>query len=140
MMHLAIGLQIILKRFGGWSSLISDLVWVNGYGSLQYVASACDAHIHRKGIGSVVDSGVVPARTLKNSDGSTYFSPVSRLGLDFYLGYYGGVCAGAGQGSPGTGQLRRWNTCVEQKHQRCKTYATSQPTIESRLLNKCRWK
>ncbi len=80
------------KRFSGWSSVISDLIWVNGYGSLQYVASAADAHIHRQGIGTVVDFGVVPTRTFINSDGSTYFTSLSRLGLDFYLGYYTDSC------------------------------------------------
>jgi hypothetical protein len=78
-----------LTRFGGEVSLISDLIWTGGYGSLQYVSAAPDAHIHRHGIGPVVDSGEIPARTLKNSDGSSHFSSTSKLGLDFYLGYYG---------------------------------------------------
>jgi hypothetical protein len=85
-----------LKRFdgwwslNGWWSLISDLFWVNGYGLLQYVAAARDAQVCHAGIGPVVNDRLLPARSLKNSDGSSHFDSSSKLGLDFFLGYYGG--------------------------------------------------
>ena len=78
-----------LKHFGDWWSLISDIFWVSSYGSLQYVAAAPDAQIHRHGIGRVVDQKELPARSLKNSDGPSDFGFDSKLGVDFYLGYYG---------------------------------------------------
>jgi len=82
-----------LKRFGGLRSLVSDLFWVSSYGLLQYIAPACDAHIHGAGIGDVVDNGVIPARTLKNSDASSHFLDGSGLssGLIFldYQGFAG---------------------------------------------------
>lgn len=82
-----------LDRFGGWRKLKSDLFWINGFGSLQNVVSARDAHVIREGIGNVVDEGRLPGRSLKNTDGSSYFynsSARKRLGVDFYLGYFGG--------------------------------------------------
>jgi hypothetical protein len=92
-----------LNRFGSDESLISDLFWTHIYGAFQYVSPAREIHVHRIGIGRVVDKGVIPPRLLKNSDGSSHFSTGSLLGLDFYVGYYG-VRGGAGV-SPGIGVL-----------------------------------
>lgn len=78
-------------RFGGWWSVQSDVFWVNGFGKLQSKLSSRDAQVTRAGIGYLVDDGVVPGRTLNNSDKTSYFfNSSSRLGVDFYLGYYGG--------------------------------------------------
>lgn len=77
------------ERFGDWWSLISDLFWENGFGSLQYVAPARDAQLYQTGIGPVVDDGLLPPHTLKNSDGSSHFDASSKLGLTFSFGYFG---------------------------------------------------
>ena len=89
-----------LDRFGGWWTLVSDIFWVNGIGSLQCVASSRDAQVCRKGIGYVVDERSLPARDLKSEDGTSLFSLTpSRLGQDFFLGYYGRGARGA-EGRP----------------------------------------
>ena len=70
---------------------------MNGIGSLQCVASSRDAQVCRKGIGYVVDERHMPERGLKNADGSSLFSLTSsRLGVDFFLGYYGPALAAGG--------------------------------------------
>jgi hypothetical protein len=122
-----------IERLGGWWSLKSDLFWVNGFGSLQGATSARDAQVIREGIGNVVDDKNLPPRTLKNSDGSSYFfDAASRLGWDFFVGYFAGrprlVSAGRGAGGA-------WKTYVEQKQQHCKTYAISGQSVEKPLPN-----
>jgi len=86
------------KRFGGWWTLQSDVFDVNGFGTLQRLLSARDAHVVRAGIGRLVDNGIVPPRQLANADGSSHFNTDSRLGRDFSLDYYGrparAACAG----------------------------------------------
>lgn len=71
--------------------------WVfgsNGYGTIQFILSARDGHVERPGFGRFVD-GEMPPRTLKNPDGTSHFGrPSSRLGRDFYIGYYGAAGRG----------------------------------------------
>jgi len=107
-----------LDRFGGWWSLVSDLFYVHGYGSLQYVAAARDAHIFQAGIGMVVDHGFLPARSLTGSGGTSHFEASSRLGLDFYCNYYPGLGRHAWLQRAARGPF--WKSYVEQKHERAK--------------------
>src|SRR5439155_326450 len=74
-------------------TLKSDIFSVNGYGLLQSVTGARDAQVNRKGIGNIFGfKKENPARSLINSDGSShFFDAPARLGLDFYLGYFGAV-------------------------------------------------
>jgi hypothetical protein len=95
-----------VKRFGGWWSNKSDVFWVNGIGKLQSRLSSRDAQVIRAGIGDLVDNERLPARTLNNSDGLSYFfNTTSRLGKDFYLGYYVDACCWAcrADAAPGPG-------------------------------------
>lgn len=73
-----------------WGGVITDIFWRSCAGSLQYVSAAPDAHVYHAGIGRVND-GILPKRTLKNSDGSSHFGGDSKLGEDFYLGHYGSI-------------------------------------------------
>lgn len=96
---------------------------IDGYGTLQFILSARDGHVARPGIGRFVDLGEMPARTLKNSDGSShFFRPASKLGRDFYIGYYD---TDRWRPLGGFALAVAWNSYVKQKQQRCKTYATS---------------
>lgn len=89
-----------LRRFGGWETLKTTLFWVNGFGSLQAIASARDAHVIREGIGYVIRNKKFPERTFENPDRGSYytikifgsscfFTPSSGLGRDYFLGSYG---------------------------------------------------
>ena len=81
-----------VSRFGGWRSIQSNVFWVNGFGLLQSNVSSRDAQVIRNGIGILVDDKIIPPRSLNNFDDSSYFyNSSSRLGRDFYLGYYGSV-------------------------------------------------
>ncbi|HSW71633.1 MAG TPA: hypothetical protein VLH77_06640 [Gammaproteobacteria bacterium] len=83
------------NRFSDWSQ--RDVFIINGYGKLQAQLSSRDAQVVRDGIGPAVDRGKIPPRTLNNADGSSYFyNPQSRLGIDFFVGYYGGGAGRAG--------------------------------------------
>ena len=62
-----------VHRFGGWWSIQSDVFWVNGFGLLQSNLSSRDAQVIRPGIGHLVNSKIMPARTLNNADGTSYF-------------------------------------------------------------------
>lgn len=86
----------------------TDVLWNYGYGKLQSKLSARDAQVMLSGIDRVVNDNVIPDRTLKNKNGSSYFyNSHSRLGGDFHLDYYfpgwgdrvGNGC-GAGLGAP----------------------------------------
>ena len=84
-----------IKRFEGWSSIQSDVFWVNGFGKLQSKLSSRDAQIINVGICGLVDTKKIPMRSLRNENGSHYFyNSSSRLGLDFFLGYYGAPFGG----------------------------------------------
>ena len=126
-----------LDRFGGWWTLASDVFWVNGIGSLQCVASSRDAQVCRKGIGDVVDNYQMPERGLKNADRSSLFSLTSsRLGLDFFLGYYGAHgSAECVLRSLGRRARPSWKSYVEQKQQRCKIYAAAGQEICEPVCN-----
>src|SRR3990167_4206260 len=79
-----------VHRFGGWWSIQSDVFWVNGFGLLQSNLSSRDAQVILAGIGNLVDYKIIPPRSLNNRDGTSYFyNPSSRLGQNFYLGYWG---------------------------------------------------
>ncbi len=78
-----------VNSFGDWRTIQSDVFWVNGFGKLQSKLSSRDAQVIRAGIVNLVDDKKVPTRSLRNSDGSSsFYNSSSRLGLDFYLGYY----------------------------------------------------
>ncbi|MHB1948245.1 MAG: hypothetical protein ACYCQI_09045, partial [Gammaproteobacteria bacterium] len=78
-----------VKRFDGWWSLQADVFWINGFGKLQGRLSSRDAQVVCAGIGNFVDNGRMPPRSFNNSDGTfNFLDPLSRLGLDFFLGYY----------------------------------------------------
>lgn len=114
-----------INRFGGWWSPQSDVFWVNGFGKLQNLLSSRDAQVARAGIGNEVDEGEMPERSLKNPSGDSHFyNASSRLGRDFYLGYYG-VCAPIPPAVRVRCLARVWKTYVEQKQQHYTACAVS---------------
>lgn len=73
--------------FHDWSSCQSDIWWVNGFGKLQSLASARDAHVINAGIINLIENRKVPLRTLMNqNDASDFYHAASRLGVNFFLG------------------------------------------------------
>ncbi len=75
------------NHFGNWSK--RNVFMVNGYGKLQANLSSRDAQVVRRGIDLFINNPEIPVRTLNNEDGSSYFyNSQSRLGIDFYLGYF----------------------------------------------------
>ena len=70
-------------NFGGWYSDKSSLFWTVGYGSLLGLASADDAHLIQHGIYNVAELQQLPTRSLKFTDGSSYYS--SGLGSSFFI-------------------------------------------------------
>jgi len=85
-----------VNRFGDWWTPQSDAFWINGFGKLQSLLSSRDAQVVRTGISKVVDDSVMAERTLKNPSGDSHFyNASSKLGRDFYLGYYGAQCGQA---------------------------------------------
>ena len=121
-----------LVRFAESRTLASDVFWLNGIGLLQCILSSRDAQVGCKGISFAVKQGGIPERYLENTDSSLLFdsSATTGLGVDFYFGYYGkedcSVMAGCAV----------WKTYFEQKHQRCKTYATSGQFKAEQVSNK----
>ncbi|MHB1949309.1 MAG: hypothetical protein ACYCQI_14475, partial [Gammaproteobacteria bacterium] len=119
------------KCFGGWWSLQTDVFWVNGFGKLQGRLSSRDAQVVCAGIGRFVDDGRMPPRSFNNSDGTfNFLDPRSRLGLDFFLGYYGNAVHGLRGGFERVWVGRTggvYNSYVEQKQQQqhYKVYAMS---------------
>ncbi|MHB1947505.1 MAG: hypothetical protein ACYCQI_05265 [Gammaproteobacteria bacterium] len=103
------------KCFGGWWSLQADVFWVNGFGKLQCRLSSRDAQVVCAGIGCFVDDGRMPPRTFNNSDDTfNFLDPRSRLGLDFFLGYYG-VAHGRTRGRMLGDRTEVYNSYVEKK-------------------------
>ncbi|MHB1949703.1 MAG: hypothetical protein ACYCQI_16515 [Gammaproteobacteria bacterium] len=83
-------------RFNGWWSLEAYIFWVNGFGKLQGKLSSRDAQMICAGIAYFVDDRRMPPRSFTNFNGTfNFLDPRSRLGLDFFLGYYGSGPAGA---------------------------------------------
>jgi len=79
-----------IKKFNGWGSRKSDVFWVNGFGKLLTRLSSRDAQVFRAGVGYLVKDGIVPGRTLNNRDGTSFFfNKQSKLGVTFYIGYFG---------------------------------------------------
>ncbi|MES2218115.1 MAG: hypothetical protein V4501_06870 [Pseudomonadota bacterium] len=80
-----------IDRLGDWSSIQTKVFCINGLGKLQYHSSARDGQVIKAGIINFTYHGNIPARTLKNDDGSSDFdNSASRLGVDFYFEMYGG--------------------------------------------------
>jgi hypothetical protein len=78
-----------IKQFGHWSTVQSDVFWINGFGKLQSKLSSRDAQVVRAGVGFFVYDGILPARILNNPDGTSYFfNSDSRLGRDVCLDYH----------------------------------------------------
>jgi hypothetical protein len=73
-----------LGKFGGWWSNNSSVFWVNGIGKLQSRVSSRDAQVLILSISCLVESGILPVRTLKNF---VFYNENSQLGREFYLGY-----------------------------------------------------
>ncbi len=96
-----------IKRFEGWWSIVSDVFWVSGCGTLQQHLSVRDGHVAwyrdsllaRYGINEVLHRHTIPPRVCQNSDG---------LGRYFYLGHYGPSIAAAYVGGGRGNNEGRW--------------------------------
>lgn len=123
----------IQDRLGDWWSPQSILFRVVVYGMLEAKFSARDSHVVRHGIGLVVESKYgkqIPQRTVNiKEDGFSDFNSSSRLGRDYYFGYYGGD----GHYCRGYPAARLWKTYVDQKQQHCGAYAAS-PAYKTEMV------
>lgn len=127
-----------IVHFGTTTSLIADLIWMNSYSFLQYVAAARDAHIHREGTHFVVngydggelrrtiDAKEIPARTLKNNDGSSFFddSLFHKVG-DVYIGFAGRLENGFPYEA-----LKGWEFCIAQRQQRLENLCNVKSSLQ----------
>jgi hypothetical protein len=72
-----------INRFGGYHSIRSEVLCINGFAKLQKKFSARDFQIITAGIGKLVDNRVIPPRASRDAKLN------SRLGVRVYIGFSG---------------------------------------------------